>query len=194
MSSKKDVREETTTATMLPSQIQREQQEAVNKALDETRDNIRKTISEARKELPDYAQRVTNLQERTIETVKEIADNYIESQREIINSFQSTWSPYIENVVNKTTNFTGIFSPARASEIYANTLSNFVDNFVVATRLANNTIFTNAELFNTSLQQAIDSAKQFSRIGVNTFTTFQQASSDTASMSFSAAQSGTQRK
>ena len=176
------------------SHLQREQHEAVNKALDETRDNIRKTISEARKELPDYAQRVTNLQERAIETVKEIADNYIESQREIINSFQSTWSPYIENVVNKTTNFTGIFSPARASEIYANTLSNFVDNFVVATRLANNTIFANAELFNTSLQQAIDSAKQFSRIGVNTFTTFQQASSDTASMSFSAAQSGTQRK
>src|ERR671932_1360790 len=98
------------------SHLQREQHEAGNKALDETRDNIRKTISEARKELPDYAQRVTNLQERTIETVKEIADNYIESQREIINSFQSTWSPYIENVVNKTTNFTGIFSPARASE------------------------------------------------------------------------------
>ena len=194
MSSKKDLKEETTNANTLPSHLQREQHEAVNKALDETRDNIRKTISEARKELPDYAQRVTNLQERTIETVKEIADNYIESQREIINSFQSTWSPYIENVVNKTTNFTGIFSPARASEIYANTLSNFVDNFVIATRVANNALFANAELFNTSLQQARDNAKQFSRIGVNTFTTFQQASSDTAAVGLSAAQSGTQRK
>jgi hypothetical protein len=199
MSSKKEkeAKEEPTTITTVttsPSQLQREQQEAVNKALDETKDNIRKTISEARKELPDYAQRVTNLQEQTIDTVKEIADNYIESQREIINSFQSAWTPYIENVVNRTTNFKGIFSPARAAEIYANTLSNCVDNFVIVTRLANNAIFANAELFNTLLQQARDSAKQFSRIGVNAFTTFQQVSSDTAALGYSAAQSVIQRK
>jgi hypothetical protein len=69
-----------------------------------------------------------------------------------------------------------------------------VCNFVIVTRLANNTIFANAELFNTSLQQARDSAKQFSRIGVNAFTTFQQTSSDTAALGYSAAQSVIQRK
>jgi hypothetical protein len=63
-----------------------------------------------------------------------------------------------------------------------------VDNFVIVTKLAINTIFVNAELFNTSLQQARDSAKQFSRIGVNAFTTFQQTSSDTAALGYSAAQ------
>jgi hypothetical protein len=35
-----------------------------------------------------------------------------------------------------------------------NTISNIVDNFVTATWLVNETVFANAELINTSLQQA----------------------------------------
>jgi hypothetical protein len=173
MSSKKEkeVRED-------PSQLQREQQEAVNKALDETKDNIRKTISEARKELPDYAQKVTNLQEQTIETVKEIADNYIESQREIINSFQSAWSPYTHNFDIRNWSTTVFpFFPTRVSEVYTNMVSGYTENLVIATRLINNTIFANLEAFKTSLQQAKDNAKELSKIGVNTAKTFEYTSS-----------------
>ena len=177
MSSKKDLKEETTNANTLPSHLQREQHEAVNKALDETRDNIRKTISEARKELPDYAQRVTNLQERTIETVKEIADNYIESQREIINSFQSTWSPYVNYFDVRNWSTVLLFSPRRVSEVYTNMVSGYTENLVTATKLINNTIFANLETFKTSLQQARDNAKELSRIGINTAKSFEYTSS-----------------
>ena len=37
-------------------QFQREQQQAVTKVIDETRDNIKKTTNEARKEIPRYTQ------------------------------------------------------------------------------------------------------------------------------------------
>ncbi|HEY9386933.1 MAG TPA: hypothetical protein VIP70_07820, partial [Nitrososphaeraceae archaeon] len=77
--------EEATTTVPTPSQLQKEQQEAVNKALDETKDDIKTATKEARKEIPQYTQRLGDLQEQTIQTTIEIADNYIESQKEIIN-------------------------------------------------------------------------------------------------------------
>ena len=45
-----------TTTTTTEQQFQKEQQQAVNKVIDETRDNIKKTTNEARKEIPRYTQ------------------------------------------------------------------------------------------------------------------------------------------
>ena len=42
-----------------------------------------------------------------------------------------------------------------------------VDNFVTSTRLANKTVFANAELINTSFQQARNNVREFSKIGVS---------------------------
>src|SRR5918997_5098328 len=75
----------------------RGQQEIVNRVLDETRDNIRRATDEIRREIPHYTQTVNDYLEQTNQAAGEIADNYIESQREFINSFQSAWVPYIEN-------------------------------------------------------------------------------------------------
>ena len=176
----------TNTTSVSPSQLQREQQVLINKALDETRDNIKKAVNEAKKDISTYAEQFTTLQERAIETARDIAEEYIESQREIINSFnQSVWTPYVENVVNRTTPFSGVFSLPR-TEVYANTVSNAVDNFVTATRLANRTVFANAELINTSLQQARNNAREYSRIGVNAAKNFHEAANEVARIGFSA--------
>jgi hypothetical protein len=150
-----------------PSQIQKEQQETVNKALDQARDNIKKTVNEARKDVSMYSEQFTNLQERAIETTRNIAETYIESQREIFNSFnKSVWTPHVEQVANRATGFHGaFFSPG--AEAYANTVGSMVDNFVTATRMMNKTVFANAGLINTSLQQASDNAREYSRIGIN---------------------------
>src|ERR687897_2351911 len=150
-----------------PSQTQRDQQEAINKALDQARNNVKKTINEAQKDVSDYARQMISLQERAFETTRNIAESYIESQREIFNSFnQSVWTPYVEQVANRATAFHGAFSSPRA-EAYANTVGNMVDNFVTATRMVNKTVFANAGLINTSLQQASDNAREYSRIGIN---------------------------
>ena len=178
----------TNTISVSPSQLQREQQVLINKALDETRDNIKKAVNEAKKDISTYAEQFTTLQERAIETARDITEEYIESQREIINSFnQSVWTPYVENVVNRTTTtpFPGVFSLPR-TEVYTNTISNTVDNFVTATQLANKTVFANAELINTSLQQARNNAREYSRIGVNAAKNFHEAANEVAKMGFSA--------
>ena len=43
------------------SQLQREQELAITKALDESKDNIKKTTNEARREIPRYTDVVSDL-------------------------------------------------------------------------------------------------------------------------------------
>jgi hypothetical protein len=186
--SKKEL-DSTTSGYVSPSQLQKEQQEAINRTFDQTRNNIKRTLNEAQKDISNYAQQVINLQERAFEITRDIADDYIESQKEIINSFNhSIWTPYIENVVNRTSGLSGVFSPSRA-EVYGNTFTNIVDNFVTATRLANKTIFANAELINTSLQQTRNNVREFSKIGVNAAKNIHQTTNEFATIGLSAVQS-----
>jgi hypothetical protein len=186
--SKKEL-DPTTSGYVSPSQLQKEQQEAINRTFDQTRNNIKRTVNETQKDISNYAQQVINLQERAFEITRDIADDYIESQKEIINSFNhSIWTPYIENVVNRTSGLSGVFSPSRA-EVYGNTFTNIVDNFVTATRLANKTIFANAELINTSLQQTRNNVREFSKIGVNAAKNIHQTTNEFVTIGLSAVQS-----
>ena len=146
-------------------QFQREQQQAVTKVIDETRDNIKKTTNEARKEIPRYTQIVNDYQENTIQAIREITDNYVESQKDILmNSFQ-IWS-----------NWT--VSPRQMAESYGKIVSSFADNAVAATRVINNTVFANIDSINTSVQHTKENVKELSKIGANTVKTFQQVTTD----------------
>ncbi|HEX6671243.1 MAG TPA: hypothetical protein VMS35_05960 [Nitrososphaeraceae archaeon] len=146
-------------------QFQREQQQAVTKVIDETRDNIKKTTNEARKEIPRYTQIVNDYQENTIQAIREITDNFVDSQKDIIvNSFR-LWSDWVS-------------SPRQVAENYGKIVSSFADNAVAATRVLNNTVFANLDSVNKSVQHTTDNLKELSKIGANTVKTFQQVSSD----------------
>jgi hypothetical protein len=153
-----------------------EQNQAVDRALYETRENIRRTVDEARKEIPRNTQAINDYQEHTLQSSKEIADIYLESQKEIIKSYQSTWAPYIENMYNAFWN--NWASPQRAAEIYARTVSNFADNVMATSRIANNTLFMNIGAYKTFVQREKDDVKEFSRITANTARTFENNSKE----------------
>jgi hypothetical protein len=156
--SKKQDRKEDNNINETYSHLQREQEQPVTIALDESKDNIKKTTNEARK-IPRYTDVVSEYQENTVQAIREVADAYIESQKDIIvNSFQ-LWS-------NR------MISPRQIAEEYSNAVSALADNAVSATRLANNTISANLQAFNTSVQNA----KELSKISGNTIKAFQQVS------------------
>ena len=148
-----------------------EQNHAVDRALDETRDNITKAINEARKEIPHNTQAMNDYQEYTLQASKEIVDSYLESQKQIIQSFQSTWIPYFENTYDAFWN--NWASPRRVAEIYARTVSNCADNVMATTRIANNTLFANIDAYKAFVQRDV---KEFSRIAANTARTFENTS------------------
>ena len=167
-----------TTTTAASSQVQREQRQSVNRALDETKDNIRRATDEARRDIPRYTQAVNEYHEQTIQAARDIADNYLESQKEIINSLQSAWVPQIE-AANRVFTSNWMVSPRHLADNYARIVSSFADNTIAATKLVNNTMFANLEVFKTSVQNARDNVKEFSRIGVNSAKTLEEASRDT---------------
>jgi hypothetical protein len=192
-STRKDRKEDENTSVPSPSQIQREQQQAVNKALDETKDEIKVATREAARDIPQYTQRLGDIQEQTIQTTREIADNYIESQKEIISIYQSVWTPFIENANSRFWNYWSI-SPKGIAETYGTVISSFADNVISATRLTNNAVSANMELFSTALQQTKDNSKEFSRLGINAAKVFNEASNEIATTGFTAVETSRQRR
>ena len=165
---------ETTTST---ASSLSEQRRSVERAIDETKDNLKKTIDEARREIPRNTEAINDYQEHTLQTTKEITDSYLDSQKEIIKSFQSIWVPYVENM--RTVFWDNWASPQRMTEIYTRTVSNCADNTIAATRIANNAIFANMGAFRTFIDREKNDAKELSRIAVNTAKTFEQTTKDT---------------
>jgi hypothetical protein len=155
-----------------------EQQSKINRALDETRENIRKSTDEARKDIPRYTQAASEYQEQTIEIARELADTFLESQKQILSSLESAWLPQID-AANRV--FTSSWmSPRQFAQIYANMISNFADNIVMGTRLTNRMMFANMEALKTLTLQTKDNAKEFSRSNVNAARSLEQTSRDAA--------------
>ncbi len=150
--------------------------EIVNITLDETKSSVKKTTDEAIKEIPRYTKAISEYQEESIQATKDIADNFLESQKEVIHSVQSLWIPYIENVQNSYWSYWT--SPKRATENYARVVSNITDSTIASTRLANNVFFASMETWKTSVQNARDNAKEFSRLNANFAKTFENVAKD----------------
>jgi hypothetical protein len=147
--------------------------ESVNRSLDEAKDNIRKSIDESKNQIPRINNIVNSYQEQSLQTAREVSEEYIDSQKEIISSLQSAWVPYSESFNGLVTRFS---SPDAAVKAYARFVSNVADNTVSAIRLTNNMIFSNLDSWKTVLQQAKDNSKHLSNMGVNTAKTFEQNS------------------
>ena len=160
----------------MASNTEEKNRERVNIALDETKSTVRKTTDEAVKEIPRFTKAVNEYQQETIQATKDIADSFLESQKEVIHSMQSLWVPYIENVQNSYLSYWG--SPQRVTENYARAVSNITDNAIVATRLANNALFASMDAWKNSIQHARDNTKEFSRLNANVANTFVNAARD----------------
>src|SRR5918995_5947651 len=148
-------------------------QESVNRSLDETKDNIKKSIDESRNQIPRINSIVNSYQEESLQTAKEISEEYIDSQKQVVNSLQSAWRPYNEAFNGFVTNFC---TPDAAVKAYSTFVSTVADNTVSAIRLSNNVIFSTLGSWKSALQQAKDFARHISNTGVNAARTFEQNS------------------
>ncbi|HXG06718.1 MAG TPA: hypothetical protein VNI77_05250 [Nitrososphaera sp.] len=175
MASRKEERkEESGTSTMTATQRQSEQQEIVNRTLEEAKNSTRKAMEEARRDISAHTASFNEYQEQTINAARDVAENYLESQKEMINSMQSSWVPYIENMYSMY--WSGLTSPRRMTEIYARMARNFSDNAIASVRLTNNLLFANMEASKALIQYARDNIKELNRMGVNAVKTFEDAS------------------
>jgi hypothetical protein len=182
---------------------QSQQQDAINRSIDETKGNIRRAIDEVRKETPRYSQTVADFQNETADATREIADNFLESQKEVISSMQSAWSPLAERTGGSNNNnwmmmgmmqpwwsWMGI-SPRDMADIYARSISAMTDSVAAGTRMATNMMFAGIEATRATTNYARHNSREVSRITSNTARIFGQTTRETVGRMQEASYGGT---
>ena len=140
-----------------------QQQDAINKTLDNTLHNVKRTTDEATREIPRYTQRIAEYQEQTIQTVKDIASDFIEAEKQVIGSFQS-------QVERNSGNNNGVwnwFNPQRIAENHAVMVNNFTSYLLNTGNLINNAIASNMRVYNTALEQTRENLKACAKTNTN---------------------------
>jgi hypothetical protein len=141
-----------------------QQQDAINKTLDNTLHNVKRSTDEATREIPRYTQRIAEYQEQTIQTIKDIASDFIEAQKQAIGSFQS------QQVDRNSGNNNGAwdwFNPQRIAENHAVMVNNFTSYLLNTSNLINNALASNMRVYNTALEQTRDNLKACSKTNTN---------------------------
>jgi hypothetical protein len=137
-----------------------QQQDAINKTLDNTLHNVKRTTDEATREIPRYTQRIAEYQEQTIQTIKDIASDFIEAEKEVIGSFQS-------QVERNSGGVWDLYNPQRIAENHAIMVNNFTSYLLNSSNLINNALASNMRVYNTALEQTRDNLKACAKTNTN---------------------------
>ncbi len=180
MSTKKDEKNEraSTVENRSDNQQQRElheQQEAVSRSLDETKRNIRQASEEAKREIPKYDQVVKNYQNQSIDATREIAETYLDSQKQTINSLQSAWNENLQQAQNW---WARQFQPQLAADIFTRSASSYADASMAMSRIANDMVFANMEAATHLLNHARDNSKELAKISSSVAGTYNSISAE----------------
>jgi hypothetical protein len=187
MGSSGDEQEDQKTApAAIPSSSVRQQQEireAIVSAFDEAKDKTQRAVKEAKKEVPRYTEAVNSYQEKTIEVAREMAENHIDSQKEIIKLLQqSSWMKWLGERGYRFF-WPNWISSKGMSETFAAMVSNYVDNNFAAVRFYNDMMSVNGEALKNSWSQARENLKVFSKITLDSAKMFERIFGDYAKMS-----------
>ena len=137
-----------------------QQQDVINMTFDNTLNNIKRSTGEATREIPRYTQRIADYQEQTIQTIKNIASDFIEAQKEAIGSFQS-------QVDRNSGGVWDVYNPQRIAENHAVMVNNFTSYLLNTSNLINNALASNMRVYNTALEQTRDNVKAFAKTNTN---------------------------
>jgi hypothetical protein len=178
MSSSTRRQQENSSNTQQQDQQRQQQYQATIRSIDDTKNNIHQALEEVRRETPRYSQAVTDFQVQTVDATHEIANNFLDSQKEVISSIQSAWTPVVQttnnNIMAATTPYYYFFSPGQIADIYARTIGAITEAYVASTRMATNVLFAGIEATRATTNYARQNAKEAARVTSNTAKTFAQ--------------------
>ena len=147
-----------------------QQQDAINKTLDNTLHNVKRTTDEATREIPRYTQRIAEYQEQTIKTIKDIASDFIEAEKQVIGSFQSQ--------VDRNSGVWDLYNPQKIAENHSVAVNNFTSYLLNTANLVNNALLSNIRVYNTALEQTRDNLKAYAKTNTNYIQALNRHNSD----------------
>jgi len=138
--------------------------ESLEQAFNESKKSIDESIREARNQIPRYTDTVNQVQEQALQATKDIAENYLEYQKQTIDSFQSVSTPpYIQNVNNQLLNNQDYYR--RMPEMYSKLVNNYAENTIAMSRIFNDMAFSNIEVFKHVVDNTKKQSKHLAEIG-----------------------------
>jgi inorganic triphosphatase YgiF len=152
-------------------------QHTLHRSLDETKENVNKSIDEARTQIPRFTHVVTNYQEQVLQSTGKMVEDYVEAQKSVMNAVFNSANPYYENA-NRV--FSYWFTPKVTAEIYARSVSNIAENVSASARISNDILFGNLDAFGNAFERAQHHTKEFSRINANTAKAVENSARETA--------------
>ena len=182
----KSIRDKNDAAQTLQKVGQQQQQQLVavqdfqrtfHKSLDETKENVRKSIDEARTQIPQFTTVVTHYQEQVLESTGKMVEDYIEAQKSVIDSLINSATPYYENA-NRLHDYW--FSPRVPAETYVRSVNNIAENLSASVRIGNDILFGNIEALGNAFERAQRYTKELSRINVDNAKTIANTARETA--------------
>ena len=152
-----------------------QQRDVRNMTFDNTLNNVKRSTDEATREIPRYTQRIAEYQEKTIQTIKDIASDVIEAQKQVVDSFQSQQQQQQHQVNGNSSNginfsnglWWNLYNPQRIAENNAAMVNNFTSYLLNASNLINNALASNMRVYNTALEQTRDNVKAFTKTNTN---------------------------
>jgi ribosomal protein L20 len=150
--------------------------ESLEQAFDESKKSIDESIREARNQIPRYTETVNQVQEQALQATKDIAENYLEYQKQTIDSFQSVFTPYIQNVNNQLLNNQDYYR--RMPEMYSKLVNNYAENTIAMSRIFNDMAFSNIEVFKHLVDNTKKQSKYLAEIGKRNVATYETIERD----------------
>jgi hypothetical protein len=112
---------------------EQESAQAVIEATEEPKKSIETMMAETGNQVPQYTQSITDNQEHNIQTTRDITENYLEMQKQAIDSFQSVFIPYFQNTQNQLWNNQEYFKSISA--MYSRFVSNYLESAMAFSRM-----------------------------------------------------------
>ena len=152
-------------------------QESINASLDETKENVRKSIDEAKTQIPKYTNVVKSYQEQTLDSTGRMVEDYINTQKSVMDSVFSSAAPYYESTYRV---YSYWFSPRVPAELWTRSVSNIVENISAIARINNEILFGSIDAWRNAFERAQQHTQELSRINTNTAKAFENTARETA--------------
>ena len=159
------------TSTSNQKREERAQDRAIDRAIDETKDDTRKVIQQVKREIPEFTAAFHDYQEENINTIKQMANELLDSQKEVAKSLRSAASSGVTPNIMPQYGFWAYpywgFSQD-AVEAYARTVNQVAETSIAATRLSNEILLSGMESSRASLRHAQSNSRAFSKYMIET--------------------------
>ena len=136
---------------------EKQQIEKITSTISEITEQVTENINEYQEKnkeiLEESIDRANKYQQESINTIQSFSNNYIELQKNLLNTFHSVVSKFLDVALDNSY-WNNFIYPRRYTDIYNKTNQNIKDNTVNATRRINEFVLASTETFDKSIEIA----------------------------------------